>query len=602
MLLAREARIDPLKDNDHVPINLACEHGSVEIVELLLRHGAQIMSDAEGLYPQHLVARSGQTPELLLLLRKHGADLDQLDKLYSWTPLFHAASEGNVPCLQTLLEVGARVDILDEKDLSALYYAAWEGHLECMRLLTSISPDIPRGWVQNFYTGMPAGPGLTSNAPMPMSSNPDDIPDLLLPPPIIPLRRYGHNFLDTKTFIQINFDEAGEQAMVFFHDSKYPAARLTISSKLSDLIPKNILLPFQEDTRLVSFQIDNLGSFAIDLDVFPTYGAKVIAKTVALPSTFKALSSSSGRCSLPLFDPRLRAIGQISFNYQVIKPFSGKPLEITDFDTYWKATSHFDHKPNAFITGSSLSGEYIRLFVQQTCDGVPVLWPRWTIQCMDIEFPVSRLTYAQFLSAGAQHASGREHFATMSQSLERIADIHRYLGNAPISLQDALQLLPAGMHVELQVLYPSVEEETRLRLGPTININTFVDSILAVVFDNARHLRNTAPESMRSIVFSSYNPTICTAINWKQPNFPVFLCNDLGREGVENVQTAVPSDGRRTTSIKEAVRIAQSNNFMGFMCCSRLLVSPFHILALKYGLQLKQDSNTRLTGYGTRPR
>jgi len=580
MLLARQARIDPLKDNDHVPINLACEHGSVEIVELLLKHGAQIMPDAEGLYPQHLVARSGQTPELLLLLRKHGADLDQLDKLYSWTPLFHAASEGNVPCLQALLEVGTRVDILDEKELSAMYYAAWEGHLECMRLLASISPEIPRGWVQNFYTGTPVLSGLTSNAPMPMSSNPDDIPDLSLPPPIIPLRRYGHNFLDTKTLIQINFEEAGEQAMVFFHDSKYPAARLTISSKLSDLIPMNILLPFQEDTRLVSFQIDNLNSFAIDLDVFPTYGARVIAKTVALPNTFRALSSSSGRCSLPLFDPRLRAIGQISFNYQVIKPFSGKPLEITDFDTYWKATSHFDHKPNAFITGSSLSGEYIRLFVQHTCDGVPVLWPRWVIQYMDIEFPVSRLTYSQFLSAGAQHPNVREHLDAMPHALENIAEIHRILGNSPISLQHALRLLPVGMHVDLHIQYPTVEEETRLRLGPTINVNTFVDSILNVVFDNARHIRNTAPETMRSIVFSSYNPIICTAINWKQPNFPVFLCNDLGREGVENVQTAVLSDGRRTTSIKESVRIAQSNNFMGLICCSRLLVSSSYTIMI----------------------
>jgi CDK inhibitor PHO81 len=579
MLLKREARIDPLKDNDHVPINLACEHGSVgsiEIVELLLKHGAKIMPDAEGLYPQHLVARSGTTPQLLLLLQKHGADLDQLDKLYSWTPLFHAASEGNVPCLQTLLGLGVRVDFLDEKELSAMYHAAWEGHLECMRLLSSIGAYVPVGWVHTGYPGVTIAPGLISAAPMPMSMDPDGIPDLSLPPPIIPLRRYGHNFLDTKTFIQISFDELGEPPMVFFHDSKYPAARLTISSKLSDLIPKNILLPFQEDTRIVSFQIDNLDSFAVDLDVFPTYGAKVIAKTVALPSTFRAESSSSGHCSLPLFDPRLRAIGQISFSYQVIKPFAGKPLEITDFDTYWKATSHFDLKTNAFITGSSLSGKYVRLFVQHTCDGVPVLWPRWTIEYMDIEFPVSRLTYAQFLGAGAQHRR-TPHFASLPKSLEYIADIHRFLGNAPISLQEALQLLPVSMHVNLQVLYPSIEEEKTLRLGPTININTFVDSILAVVFDNARHIRNMSPDAMRSIVFSSYNPTLCTALNWKQPNFPVFLCNDLGREGAENVQTPVVSDGRRTTSVKEAVRIAQSNNFMGLMCCSRLLASPLTI-------------------------
>src|SRR3954454_3539898 len=83
-LLERSARLDPVSDTDHVPLNLACEHGSLAIAELLLKHGAQILADAEGLYPQHLVARSGQTPELLLLLKNFGADLDQIDKLYGW--------------------------------------------------------------------------------------------------------------------------------------------------------------------------------------------------------------------------------------------------------------------------------------------------------------------------------------------------------------------------------------------------------------------------------------------------------------------------------------------------------------------------------------
>jgi CDK inhibitor PHO81 len=550
---------------------LACEHGSVEIVELLLQHGAKILPDAEGLFPQHLVARSGQTPKLLLLLKDYGADLDQIDKLYSWTPLFHAASEGNVPCMQTLLDVGVQPAILDEKDLSAMYYAAWEGHLECMRLLSAIPlRTSSRQMLQTTKL-----PTIASSTPGPMSIDADGIPELELPPPIIPLRRYGHNFLDTKTFIQISFvEEQGEAPMIFFHNSKYPAARLTISSKLSDLIPKNILLPFQEDTRLVSFQIDNLESFAIDFDVFPTYGAKVIAKTVALPSTFRALLSSSGRCCLPLFDPRLRAIGQITFNFQVIKPFQGVPLEITDFETYWKATSQFDHRPSAFITGSSLSGDYVRLFVQHTCDGVPVVWPRWTIDYMDIEFPVSRLTYAQFISAGSRRASKTPDLSRLpGLPLESIAQIHSILANSAVSLQDALNLLPKGMHVNLQILYPSADEEKSLRLGPTVNINSFGDAILNVVFDHARTLREQSPDSMRSTVFSSYNHTVCTALNWKQPNYPVFLCNDLGSEGGMVGSTAVKSSGRRTTSIKEAVRIAQSNNFMGLICNSRLLVS-----------------------------
>ncbi|RAL64063.1 hypothetical protein DID88_003251 [Monilinia fructigena] len=591
-LLERSARIDPISSADHVPLNLACEHGAIAIVELLLRHGAKILPDAEGLYPQHIVARSGQTPQLLLLLKSYGADLNQIDKLYSWTPLFHAASEGNVPCMQTLLELGVETHIRDEKDLSAMYYAAWEGYLECMRLLSSISQS--SGGRKSISVPI-LGPMMGSNAPVPMSIDADGIPDLELPPPIIPLRRYGHNFLDTKTFIQISFvEESGEQPMTFFHDSKYPAARLTISSKNSDLIPKNILLPFQEDTRLVSFQIDNLDSFAIDFDVFPTYGAKVIAKTVALPSTFRALESSSGRCCLPLFDPRLRAIGQITFNFQVIKPFQGKPLEITDFDTYWKATSQFDSRPSAFITGSSLSGDYVQLFVQHTCDGIPVLWPRWTISYNGIESQVCRLSYAQFIAAGSTQGSLTKDLSALpGMKLENITEIHAILAASAISLEDALSLLPKCMHVNLQILYPTLEEEKRFQLGPVVNINTFGDALLAVVFDHARTLREQSPNSMRSIVFSSYSHSICTALNWKQPNYPVFLCNDLGREGKLGQQGCVEISGRRTTSIKESVRVAKNNNFMGLICCSRLLdMVPALIEAIKsQGLVLVMDKS-----------
>lgn len=514
------------------------------------------------------------------MLKQYGADLNQVDKLYGWTPLVHAASEGNVPCLQALLGVGGDPTIHDEKDLPALYYAAWEGHLRCMTLLTPTPTNKRKLASVVVQTAAALGPLQSSSAPEPMALDPDAIPVLELPPPIIPLRRYGHNFLDTKTVVQINFEEDGEQPLVFFHDSKYPAARLTISSKVSDIIPKNIMLPFQEDTRLVSFQIDNLDSFTLDLDVFPTYGAKVIAKTVALPNTFRALLSSSGKCCLPLFDPRLRAIGQISFHTQVIKPFQGKPLEITDFETYWKATSQLDGDPSTFVSGSSLSGDFVRLFVQHTCDGVPILWPMWPVNCGGIDVHVSRLTLAQFRAVTA-HSPSRAELATLPQrGAGGIAEVHRILATAGVTLQDALSLLPAGMHVNLQVVYPTAEEERSHRLGPSADINSFADAVLTVVFDHARAQRAQSPDAVRSVVFSSYNPSLCTALNWKQPNFPVFLCNDLGREEPAGDGPAMQSSGRRTTSIKEAVRTAQSNNFMGLICCSRLLVRALLTLSL----------------------
>ena len=51
---------------------------------------------------------------------------------------------------------------------------------------------------------------------------------------------------------------------------------------------------------------------------------------------------------------------------------------------------------------------------------------------------------------------------------------------------------------------------------------------------------------------------------------PVLLCNDLGR-----TNEAIPEnlDIGGSMSVKEAVRIAQSNNLMGLICRSQLLVS-----------------------------
>ena len=514
-LLANGARIDPEGESDHVPLNLACQYGSVAIANLLLQKKAKILPDAEGLFPQHLLARSGQSPDMLLMLERYGADLDQRDKLYQWTPLFHAASEGRVGCIRTLLERGADVQILDEKELSAMYYAAWEGHLECMKLLSSTDSEnigVLRTMKHPLISPVPR-----SSAPIPLDG--DGIPDLSLPPPIIPLRRYGHNFLDNKTFIQLSFEAMGSDAIIFYHDSKYPAARLTISSKSSDMIPRNIMLPIQEDSKIVSFQIDNLESFAIDFDIFPTFGSKIIAKSVALPSLFTAVANSSGQCCLPLFDPRLRAIGQLSFTFQVIKPFHGSPLDITHFATYWRATSQLDYHPSALITGSSLSGDYVQLFVQLTSDGIPVLYPRWSISHHGIDFPISRMSYQQYCSLGSQHTKNDGGLAALSKMTSTdLAQVHQMLAESFVSLRDVLAYLPTSLHVGIQILFPTVVQERAQGLRPSPNINDYADAILKEVFDHARSTKEQSPDFMRSIVFASYNPDICTALNWKQPN------------------------------------------------------------------------------------
>ncbi|KAL9016963.1 MAG: hypothetical protein Q9185_005702 [Variospora sp. 1 TL-2023] len=569
-VLSHGARLDPDDESDHAPLNLACQHGSISITRLLLERRAQILPDAEGLYPQHLVARSGRSSDMLLMLEHYGADLNQRDKLYQWTPLFHAAAEGKVDCLQVLLERGVDTRILDEKDLSAMFYATWEGHLKCMKLLSLTDGGnqmMRQPTSQQQQQPYPVQFGSVASTSTALDA--DGIPDLSLPPPIIPLRRYGHNFLDTQTFVLIAFEE---DSISFYHDSKYPAARLTISSKTTDIIPRNLMLPIQEDAKTVSFQIDRLESFNLDFDIYPTFGSKIIARSVALPTLFSAISSSCGKSCLPLFDPRLRAIGQISFHYQVIKPFQGMPLEIMHFATYWKATSQLDTQPSALITGSSLSGDYAQIFVQVTKDSVPVIYPRWALNHHGINIPISRLTYDQYLSISSERGGTGDSLTYLAEATaEHVEHVRRILATCFASLKDVLRHVNTGINLDIQVLYPTGAQEEAFGLRPSPSINDYADAILIEVFDHARTTREQSPDFMRSLVFTSYNPEICTALNWKQPNYPVLLCNDLGTVRSSTSSPLPCSDGHNSISVKEAVRIAQSNNFMGLVCSSRLL-------------------------------
>lgn len=513
---------------DHIPLNLACQYGAAPIVQQILRFRPQILPDAEGLYPQHLVARFGRDNAILTMLRDFGVDLDQPDKLYQWTPVFHAASEGHLPCLRQLLEFNVDPTAIDEKGLSAMYYAAWEGKLDCMQLLaqagaaTAGSTTIRNTIDVQMVAGEPPSAPMTGGTPAMTISDVEAIPDLSLPPPIIPLRRYGHNFLDTtKTFILLSFDALAGEAIEFYGDSKYPAARLTISSKSSDLIPRNLPLPIQDDFKNISFQIENLDTFSIDFDIYPTFGSKVIARAAASSRVFTSKASSSGLWHLELFDPRLRAIGRLSFRYQVVTPFHGIPLEITHFATYWKATSQFsENHPSNLITGSSLSGDFMRLFVQVTLDGVPVLYNDWALPSSRNDL-ISRMTYAEFENAGLDAGRGRGIIqGLVGSGIDRgnLSAVQRQVARSYASLADVLALLPSDLHIEIHVCYPSRADEDTYHLGATQNINVTVDSVLKVVFDHARQLREAKDTPLRNFAFSSYNAEVCMALNWKQPN------------------------------------------------------------------------------------
>ena len=545
-LLEFGASVDSLNDSS-IPLHLACQYGNKDIVRLLLLRKPKITSNSEGLLPLHLAARTGIEDILEMLMQYDKSGIDVQERFSLWTPLFFAASEGHDKCVQLLLRAGALVNTLDDNGHSAIYWSAWAGHLGCMNLL------FEAGARQDQRASIPSiAKPVKSSGSIPTTSLDDlEIPTLSLPPPIIP--SFGHNFLEKKVFVQFRLggnssnDSAADQPVLLYSDASLTSAKLTISPKgCDDIVPRSVLLPLtDDDQRSVSFYVDKIENFSLDFELYPTFGSKIIGKGSALGHVFSRMNKEPQRtesggffCTLPIFDSRLKVIGEISFEFSIIKPFQGVQLEIGGkVETYWKSTRplHLSStgtpssqslsggtSGQSLITASSLSGQFVRVFVQVTRDLVPVAYPSWRLPVEGLDLGVAEVTYSQFKAIINKHCDS----AARTNELPSVGNAQQAQSLVSLcftSLADLLSLLPPTVHLNLQILYPTNSEREHLCIDFVPEINDYVDSILQAVFESAESSQTTDTESLngqqnRTLLFSSFNPDICTTINWKQPN------------------------------------------------------------------------------------
>ncbi|ODV78171.1 SPX-domain-containing protein [Suhomyces tanzawaensis NRRL Y-17324] len=672
----------------YLPINFTCKFGDYKTLEYLLSHATSKelinQQDVEGLLPIHVVSRSGHY-KLIKLLIQYGADLNKTDGLNKWTPIFYSSLEGHVKTTQELVRYGAKVDLVDQDGYNVLYYCVIEGHIEVLNELLKYSNTIltkknRENEVKLLASAKSSPIARDTTIPSILDNdydsedsgntnkdiNVDNIPDFKLPPPILPMRRYGHNFLEQKVLIELIFPPDSQFVHLFDSTiSDLKPGRLTLTSNITDIVPRNILLPLSQDTNstyncVFQTEVDSLNDFRIDFEIFPKFGTRLIAKTTAL--SFSQIDTSSPEINsiqLPLFDLRLRNIGELKFNYQIIFPFSGTLLETSKFDTYWKSSTCFVKNrqtlklnaagglsPNNFlspslvngatngttsnngasaipasessassvVTATSLSGEYLRIKICLLNDGTPIVCPHWSISITeDIDLYLPNLSLEQLSSITNNLFDYQKVIHDLSRmTYKDIGLIKKLLRIIFLPLDILLEVLSVDINLNLELMFPSLYELENLPFIGNIqlNLNNFIDFTLTDVFN---HIRNSKKNPVgtngsiapgnggRSIIFLSSNSLICKILNWKQPNFPVFLImngitynsskrlfesrttNGLLLDDIKkksNVvevlnKNAVDTNYQEVTirSIKEAVEFTISNNLIG-------LITSIHLLDL----------------------
>ncbi|GAA6006343.1 hypothetical protein JCM11491_004921 [Sporobolomyces phaffii] len=610
-------------------LSLACQYGHEAIARLLLERGAQILPNPAGYWPQHLAAREGHAGVLKLLVgaTRGFSGIDVPDKYSQSTPLSHAASEGHVESVRVLLKAGSDVHAQDEFRRTPIHYAAWQGHIEIVNLLLAAGATLEHQG-NGKQRSMDEDKGEATASVSTMAVDPleaeleaDMIPSLSLPPPIIPFRIYGHNYLDKKFLVHVTLGHPNTTrppfpAPVRLHDQPHhgqaSSLKLVMTPKpdsSGSSIPHSVILPLADEREVFSFQLDSLADFSLEFDLFPTFGSKMIGKAVAHPSTFAELKAQ-GSYVVPIVDPHLKVIGDVPFEINVVKPFGRAQLQIGgQFETYWKSTATLsaasggsgDPNPatSSVVTASSLSGEHVRVVVQVTSDGHPVAWPNWKLPVDGLDVHVGDITLDQFVQLA------RKTQRTLEPANIKYKDDpsawHQAIVSSLVPLEELFTVLPLSFGLNLELRYPTRSDIRRLYLGRTLEVNDFVDSVLSTVYKSIQSTASPAntpsterqPEHRR-IVLSSFNPVVCTALNWKQPNFSVFFASycGLSRSSSEEYGKMVPAnrfeEDRRCTSIREAVKFAKANNLLGVMLDATMLIQVPSLIqsAREHGLLL----------------
>ena len=123
------------------PIHAAALAGQVDILSLLIRHGADVNGRGKIGYTPLFQAAENARLEAGRFLLDHGADIDAQND-FSHTALIYAIIMGTLEFARMLLERGALINARCQDDMTPLHWAKERGRTEIVRLLLENGADL----------------------------------------------------------------------------------------------------------------------------------------------------------------------------------------------------------------------------------------------------------------------------------------------------------------------------------------------------------------------------------------------------------------------------------------------------------------------------
>ncbi|KAK6295491.1 hypothetical protein J4Q44_G00347170 [Coregonus suidteri] len=332
--------------------------------------------------------------------------------------------------------------------------------------------------------------------------------------------------------------------------------------------PDNLELTFD-------FFEEDMGEHVMPGDAHPG----TVGTACLLSSFFVESGKDTGVVTLPIMKRNSRqTLGKVRVDYLVIRPIEGLQCDMSSsFTKYWRkrsvpldvghrgagsthAAKHTKVRENtiaSFKSAANHGAAYVEFDVHLSKDCVPIVYHDLTC-CIStkkkgdkhslelFEVPVKDLTYDQLQQLKLGHASALKVNDHKDDDDEEEVDEHQPFP----SFSQIFHAVPenVGFNIELKWICQMKDGSWEGNLSSYFNMNLFLDIILSCALQRA---------GKRRIVFSCFDPDVCTMVRQKQNKYPILFLT----QGISETYPELMDIRCQTTQI--AMSFAQSENILG---------------------------------------